>query len=109
MSDYGTPPPPSYGAYGGQPAGGPPQNYLVWGILTTIFCCLPFGVASIVFSSQVNSKWAAGDYAGAQEASGKARQFAIWSAIAAVIIDVILVVIYVVVIAAAVSTNSTTG
>ena len=70
-------PPPA--AYGGAPYGAPPDNYLVWGILATLFCCLPLGIPSIVFASQVNSKWTAGDVAGAQDASRKARQFALWS------------------------------
>jgi predicted secreted protein len=93
MSDYSDtpppppPPPPSYGAPGAP--GVPPPNYLVWAILTTIFCCLPFGIASIVFSTQVNSKWALGDVAGAQEASAKARRFAIWAVIAWAIIAVL--------------------
>ena len=78
MSEYGTAP--AAGA-GGQP----PANNLVWAILTTIFCCLPLGVASIVFAAQVNGKWAAGDYAGAQDSAKKARQFAMWSAIAAAV------------------------
>jgi hypothetical protein len=54
----------------------PPPNYLVWAILTTIFCCLPFGIVSIVFAAQVNSKWQAGDYDGALNASKNAK---IWS------------------------------
>lgn len=96
MSDYGStppppPPPPSYGAPGG-PAGTPPPNYLVWSILTTIFCCLPVGVVSIIFSTQVNSKWALGDVAGAQDASDKAKKFAIWSAIAWAIITLLYLV-----------------
>jgi hypothetical protein len=33
----------------------------------------------------VNSKWASGDISGAQIASGKARKFAIWAALAAVV------------------------
>ena len=87
MSDYGItpPPPPGYGFGGapqGQPATPPPPNYLVFAILTTLFCCLPFGIASIVFSAQVNSKYAMGDYSGALQSSAKARQFAIYSAIA---------------------------
>jgi predicted secreted protein len=95
MSDYGNtppppPPPPSYGAQGA--TGMPPPNYLVWAILTTIFCCLPLGVVSIVFSTQVNSKWALGDVAGAQEASVKARKFAIWSAVTSAIIIVLYVI-----------------
>jgi Interferon-induced transmembrane protein len=88
MSEYGTPPPPP--PYGGMPpSGGPgqppggqaPPNYLVWAILSTVCCCLPLGIASIVYAAQVNSKWAAGDFAGAQVSSGKAKQFAILAAV----------------------------
>ncbi len=76
----------------GHPGGEPPPNYLVWSILSTIFCCLPLGVASIVFAAQVNSKFAGGDLAGAQESSRKAKQFAIWSAAAGVIVFVLYIV-----------------
>ena len=48
-------------------------NYLVQSILVTIFCCLPSGIAAIVFSSQVNSKLAVGDFEGASESSRKAK------------------------------------
>ena len=51
------------------------QNYLIPAILSTIFCCLPLGVVSIIFATQVNSKVASGDIAGAQEASKKAKMF----------------------------------
>ena len=100
MSDYGStppppppPPPPSFG-YGGV-QGAPPPNYLVWAILSTVLCCLPLGIASIVFSTQVNSKWAMGDVAGAQIASEKAKKFAMWAAIAGVIGIVLYVVFFV--------------
>lgn len=59
-----------------QPVGGnlpSIPNYLVHAILATVFCCLPFGIVSIVYAAQVNSKIAAGDYAGAVDASDKAR------------------------------------
>ena len=96
MSDYGTPPPPPGYGYGavppGQPGAPPPPNYLVFAILTTLFCCLPLGVASIVFAAQVNSKYAMGDYAGALASSAKARQFAIYSAIATGVAVVLLIV-----------------
>lgn len=83
MSYGAPPPPPPYGAMpaGQPPMGPPPQNNLVWAILATIFCCLPLGVVSIVFAAQVNGKWAAGDFAGAQDSARKAKQFAMWSAI----------------------------
>lgn len=83
---------PQYGSPYGQPAGSPPPNYLVWAILSTIFCCLPLGIASIVFAAQVNGKYAAGDLAGAQESSRKAKQFAIWSAVIGVVVGALYAV-----------------
>ena len=98
MSSFGTPPPPPPPAYGGGGAqGAPPPNYLVWSILSTVLCCLPLGIASIVFSSQVNSKWAMGDFAGAQDSSEKAKKFAIWSAIAFGIVAVLYLLFAVVI------------
>lgn len=67
--DYGSAAPPPPPGYGGPGAGTPPPNHLVWAILSTLFCCLPLGIASIVFAAQVNGKHAAGDVAGAQESS----------------------------------------
>ncbi|GAB3065582.1 CD225/dispanin family protein [Stenotrophomonas tumulicola] len=64
-------------------------NHLVWSILTTLFCCLPLGIVSIVFAAQVNGKVAAGDIAGAREASDKAKKFAMWSAIVTISIIVL--------------------
>jgi predicted secreted protein len=81
----------------GAMGGTPPPNYLVWAILTTLFCCLPFGIASIVFAAQVNSKWATGDVAGAQESSRKAKQFALIAAIAGVVVGVLYVIFVVIV------------
>lgn len=52
-----------------------PKNWLVESILVTIFCCLPFGIAGIVFASQVNSKYDAGDYDGAVKASAEAGKW----------------------------------
>ena len=57
------------------PPSAPPKNWLVESILVLVFCCLPFGIAGIVFASQVNSKWAAGDYAGAVQASKDAAKW----------------------------------
>lgn len=90
------PPAPPAGAYGGGPMGTPPPNYLVWAILSTLLCCLPLGVASIVYAAQVNSKWTMGDYAGAQDSSQKAKKFAIWSAIAGVVVGGLYLVLMIV-------------
>lgn len=56
-------------------------NYLVWAILTTLFCCLPLGVVSIVYAAQVDGRRAAGDLEGAYAASRKAGWWALASAL----------------------------
>lgn len=72
------PPPPqpqmqtSYGPQSSQYV----PNYLVPAILTTLFCCLPFGIVSIVYAAQVNGKLAAGDRPGALQSSRNARTWA---------------------------------
>ena len=61
------------------PADEPPphvENYLVPAILVTIFCCLPFGIVSIVFAAQVNGRLEAGDIEGARRASASAKMWA---------------------------------
>jgi heme/copper-type cytochrome/quinol oxidase subunit 2 len=100
MSDYGNTPSP-YGEptpspYGGMPPAQPPgveppNNHLVWAILSTILCCIPVGIVSIVFAAQVNGKWQAGDYAGAQASSQKAKTWAIVSAVLGLVSGVVSV------------------
>ncbi len=68
------PPPPPMSAPSTVP------NYLVWSILSTLFCCLPAGIVAIIYSSQVNTKIATGDVQGAMAASKNAKM---WSMIAA--------------------------
>jgi len=69
-----------------------PKNYLVESILVTIFCCLPFGIAGIVYASQVNSKFANGDYEGAIKASEDAKKWMKWGLIAGIIVVVLYLV-----------------
>lgn len=61
-----------------------PDNYLVWAILTTLFCCLPFGIVAIVKSSKVDSLWYAGYYNEALQASNEAKKWSIISAVVGV-------------------------
>lgn len=56
-----------------------PSSFMVWAILSTLFCCLPFGIVSIVYASKVDGLWAAGDYDGAEDAASKARTWFWWS------------------------------
>lgn len=85
---------PSFG--GMNPGGPPPKNWLVESILVTIFCCLPFGIVGIVNAASVNTKYAAGDYAGAQEASasaGKWTKIGFFIGIAGIVIYAALMVL----------------
>ena len=81
------PPPPSYPPQ--QPPGQAPNNHLVWSILVTLFCCLPFGIVAIVKSSQVNGLWAQGRYAEAQASADSARKWVIWGAVIGVVAGII--------------------
>ena len=65
MSEQWTPPP-APGTHDNVP------NYLIPAILSAI-CCFPLGIISIIFAAQVNGKVAAGDIAGATDASKKAK------------------------------------
>lgn len=78
-----------YGGGFGGPPGPPPENNLVWAILSTLFCCLPLGIVSIVKAANVNSLWAAGQFEQAQQASADAKKFAMWGAIAGVVVGVL--------------------
>lgn len=76
----------------GQPE---PENYLVWAILVTVLCCLPFGIVSIVYSTKVSGLWSQGRYAEAQAAADNAKKWAIIGAIAGAVFAVIMVILYV--------------
>lgn len=60
-----------------------PNTYLWQSIVVTILCCMPFGIAAIVNATQVESRYNQGNYEGAQRASRNAKNFSIWSLVAA--------------------------
>ncbi|WP_127783444.1 CD225/dispanin family protein [Rhodococcus sp. X156] len=66
------------GGYGAPMAA--PDNHLVWAILSTVFCCLPLGVVSIVKATQVSSLWAQGQHDAARASADQAKKFAIYAA-----------------------------
>jgi len=72
-----------------------PDNHLVWAILCTVLCCLPFGIVSIVYSTKVSGLWASGRYAEAQAAADNAKKWAIIGAIVGAVVAVIAVILYV--------------
>ena len=87
--------PPGYqpAGYGGQPE---PDNYLVWAILCTVLCCLPFGIVSLVYSTKVSGLWRQGQYAEAQAAAASAKRWAIIGAITGAVVGVVVGIIYII-------------
>ena len=82
---------PQYNNYGQPTDMQRPSSYLWLGILTTLFCCLPAGIVSIVFAAKVDGAWASGDYASAKDYSDKAKNWGIISAVAGAIILAMLI------------------
>ena len=79
-----------YGRQGYNPQGypygpgqqGPPPSYLAWAIISTLCCCMPFGIVAIIYASKVNGLWLRGDVNGAYKASARAQT---WTILAIVI------------------------
>lgn len=74
-----------------------PDSNLVWAILCTVFCCLPFGVVAIVKASSVEKLWVQGRHEEAQKASDDAKKYSIWGAVCAGVF-VILYFLFIVVV-----------
>ena len=67
----------------------PINNYLAFSILTTIFCCIPFGIVAIAYSCKVSKLLSLGDITGAMTASGKAKRWIIVTITVGIIVDII--------------------
>ena len=74
-----------------------PKTWMAESILVTVFCCLPFGIAGIVFASKVSSLYAAGNYEAALQASEDAGK---WTKIG-FIVGLVVIVLYLLVYGAA--------
>jgi|GEM_PF-457411 len=72
-----------------------PENNMLWGILCTVFCCLPLGIIAIVFSNKVNTLYDSGDYSGAQEAADNAKKYAVMGAICGLVFIGIAFILFV--------------
>jgi len=62
-----------------------PSNYLALAIISTVMCCLPSGIVSIVYSSKVNTLYEAGRYEEAERASKNAKTWGIVSIVVAAV------------------------
>lgn len=62
-----------------------PKTYMLWSILSVVFCCFIPGIVAIIYSAQVSSKYYAKDYEGARRASERAQGWIIASIVCGVI------------------------
>jgi hypothetical protein len=92
-----------------EPATGKPENYMGWAIAVTIIAAIGCrligaipGIVAIVYSSQVDTKWKMGDYAGSSTASNYAKT---WTTVAGVL-GVIGIIITTALIIAAIADNA---
>ena len=62
-----------------------PNSYLALAIISTILCCLPLGIVSIVYATKVNSLYEDGKYDEATSASKNAKTWGLVSVGVAII------------------------
>lgn len=90
------------GPYRQRPNPGPmPPNHLVLAIVALLFVTV-CGIVALVYATQVESRWRAGDVAGAHDASEKARRWG-W---ASIIISGVFLALYLLLLAAGMALGS---
>ena len=83
-----------------------PDSNLVWAILCTICCCLPFGIVSIIYATKVSGLYASGQYEAALKASSNAKKWAIWGAVTGIVLSLLYSLFYVFILGMAGVTSS---
>lgn len=67
-----------------------PKNHIAFAVLTTLFCCLPFGIISLIYAIQVNISANSGNFEMAEFSSEKALfwgKVALWCGAALYIVN----------------------
>jgi hypothetical protein len=72
-------------AYGG--VGEAIPNYLPWAIAATLLCCMPGGIAAIIYSNKANTAKNLGDLAMAREAAKQAKTWLIISVVLGLLVS----------------------
>ncbi len=68
-------------------------TYLPHAILATLFCCLPFGIAAIVYAAKVGTMQAVGNFEEATRASDQARMWC-WISFGCGLVGTVLYLIF---------------
>lgn len=83
-----------------------PKTWFVESLLSTIFCCPPFGIVGIINANKVESLYYAGDYDGSLKASKEAGKWTKIAFFVGISMYVLYALLYIIIIAAAVSSSS---
>ena len=62
-----------------------PQNYLIWSVLSFLFCCQLTGLIALIYSLLVEYRYSHHDYEGAENASSVAKNWNIASIVLVVL------------------------
>lgn len=62
-----------------------PQNYLIWSVLSFLFCCQVTGLVALIYSLLVEYRYSHHDYEGAENASSVAKNWNIASIVLVVL------------------------
>lgn len=71
-----------------------PDNNLLYAILSTVCCCTPLGIVSIIYAIQVDNLYRKHDYQGAQDAADEAYKYAKYALIFGIVFYVLLFGLY---------------
>ncbi len=77
----------------------PPDSYLVWAVLSMLFCCLPLGIVSLIHSLKVDDLWRQGFLQEAEDEAAQAKKWAKYALFAGIAMVVGYVLLYVGIIA----------
>lgn len=77
----------------------PPDNHMVWAILSTVMCCLPLGIVAIIKASKVEQLWYRGFHAEAQKAADEAKKWSIYSAVSIGVVVVLYIILMIIIVA----------
>jgi len=69
-----------------------PDNNMLWAILTTFFCCVPFGIVSIVYAAKVDGLWRNGEHEEAIQAAEDSKKYAKYGAIIGGIVGILYLI-----------------
>lgn len=91
MSQSWTPPPPPLSA--AEPVGNNMVLAIIASAISLFFCCIPHGLVSLIFATQVAGKVAAGDTPGAMNAARQAKMWA-WISIIASVVWIVIAFVF---------------